>query len=96
MVIYMKQILRTLFSPVLNVFEKGTDPYSYKPMHRKILIVVSILFLSLAMLVLYLMPVDADTGYLLPVVVFSTVAVVGLVVGLLGTDRAVSRIWGNR
>ena len=92
----MKQVLRKIFSPILNYFEKGEEPFHYKSINRKILIFISIVFLGLAMLVLYLMPVDADFGYLLPVVVFSTIAIVGLVVGILGTDRAVSKIWGNR
>ena len=92
----MKQYLRILFSPILSVFEKGEEPYRYKSLNRKILIVMSVLFLGLAMTVLYIMPEDAETGYLLPVIVFSVVAIVGLVVGFLGTDRAVSKIWGNR
>ena len=92
----MKNILRALFSPILNFFEKGDEPYSYKPLNRKILIVMSTLFLSLAILVAYLSRANSDLGYLIPVIVFTTIAVTGLVVGLLGNDRAVAKIWGSR
>ena len=44
----MKNALRSLFAPVLNVFEKGTDEYVYKPSHRTILLVVGTLFAALA------------------------------------------------
>jgi hypothetical protein len=92
----MKVFLRNIFSPILNFFEKGNEPYHLKPLNRKILVFMSILFLGLAFAVLYLMPADADKGYYLPVIVFSVIALVGLVIGLLGTDRAVAKIWGNR
>jgi len=92
----MKQLLRNLFSPILNFFEKGDESYQYKPLNRKILIFMSSVFFGLAGVVLYFIPVSADKGYYLPVIVFFILALVGLVVGLLGTDRAVAKIWGNR
>jgi len=92
----MKNALRKLFSPLLNIFEKGDGPYSYKPLNRKILIVISLLFTFLAVVVIYLSPRNEGLSYLFPVIVFLTIAVVGLIVGLLGNDRAVSNIWGNR
>jgi hypothetical protein len=33
---------------------------------------------------------------MVPIVVFYGISLVALVVGLLGNDRAVARIWGNR
>ncbi|VAW97162.1 hypothetical protein MNBD_GAMMA23-1289 [hydrothermal vent metagenome] len=92
----MKQILRKIFAPVLNIFESGNEPYAIKPLSRKILIVISVLFSGLASVVLYLMPDDADPGYFLPVVIFGSIAFIGFIVGFLGTDRAVAKIWGSR
>ncbi len=92
----MKNSLRAIFSPILNYFEKGDEPYTYKPLNRKILIFMSTLFLSLAIVVAYLSRENSDLGYLIPVVVFSAIALIGLVVGLLGNDRAVTKIWGSR
>lgn len=91
----MKQQLRKLFSPLLTGLEAGSDDYAYKPSHRKILITMSILFSGLALLVLVFNR-GGDVGYLFPVVVFGLIGFVGLVVGFLGTDRAVAKIWGNR
>jgi len=91
----MKHILRTLFSPILNLFESGTDPVVYKPSHRKILIFMGCLFSGLATAVLIFSP-EGDLGYLIPVVVFGGGGLLCLLIGLIGTDRAVAKIWGSR
>ena len=92
----MKKILRKLFSPILNIFEAGNEPYAYKPLNRKILLVIGVLFLFLMTAVAYLSFDKGEPGYLIPVIVFSGISLVTLVVGLLGNDRAVSKVWGNR
>ncbi len=92
----MKTLLRRLFSPILNIFEAGDGPYSVKPLSRKILIIIGVLFLGLASIVAYLAFDMGDAGFMIPVVVFCIVSLVTLVVGFLGTDRAVAKIWGNR
>ena len=92
----MKKQLRMLFSPILNIFESGNEPYAYKPLNRKILLVIGVLFLFLVTAVAYLSFDKGEPGYLIPVVVFSGISLVTLVVGLLGNERAVSKIWGNR
>jgi hypothetical protein len=92
----MKKVLRRLFSPILKLFEAGDEPYTVKPLSRKILITIGVLFFGLASAVVYL-SLDADvTGFMVPIVVFYGISLVALVVGLLGNDRAVARIWGNR
>lgn len=80
----------------MNIFEGGDEPYAYKPLNRKILVVIGVLFLGLVSAVGYLSFDKGEPGYLIPVIVFSGIAVVTLIVGLLGSDRAVSKIWGNR
>ena len=92
----MKDQLRNIFSPILNIFENHEGPYNYRPLHRKILIVIGILFSGLAIGVLFLAPDEAGPGAMIPVVVFLSAGVVSLIVALLGNDRAVARIWGNR
>jgi hypothetical protein len=92
----MKTFLRRLFGPILQVFENGNESYNYKPLNRKILIFISSIFMFLATLVCYLIPPEADNGYYIPVVVFGGLGSVGLIVGLLGTDRAVAKIWNNK
>lgn len=90
----MKNILRTIFYPILSVFESGTEPYIYKKSHRTILLVIGVLFSGLSSLVFWLSK-GQDSGYLLPVIIFGGVGLVSLIVGLTGNDRAVAKIWGS-
>ena len=92
----MKTLLRKLFSPILNIFEKGDEAYVYKSLNRKILLVIGVLFFGLASAVAYLAFDNGDPGFALPVLVFAAISLVTLVVGLLGNERAVAKIWGNR
>jgi peptidoglycan/LPS O-acetylase OafA/YrhL len=92
----MKNTLRKLCQPILSPFEQGNEAYHYKPLNRKILIIIATIFSFLASLVCVLIPQDADPGYYIPVIVFGSLGVVGLVVGFLGTDRAVAKIWNNK
>jgi len=91
----MKQKLRALFSPILNLFESGTEEYVYKSSHRTILIFFGCLFSGLASLVFFLAR-DQALGYLFPVVIFGGAGLLSLLVGFIGTDRAVAKIWGSR
>lgn len=89
-------MLRKIFAPLLNIFERGEDEFEIKPLSRKILFVISFLFSLLATVVFYLKPTDSEAGYYLPVVIFGLIAFVGFIVALLGNDRAVAKIWGTR
>ena len=91
----VKKQCRALFSPILNIFESGNEPFAYKPSHRKILIIMGCLFCGLATLVLFLAQGE-DPGYFLPVLIFGGAGLLSLLIGLLGTDRAVAKIWGSR
>lgn len=92
----MKAQLRKIFWFILKPFESGTEPYEYKALNRKILLFISFMFFGLAMLVLYLTPDGSGIDYALPVIVFSTISILGVVIGLLGNDRAIAKIWGSR
>lgn len=91
----MKNLLRKLFSPLLAPLERGDAPFAYKPSHRTILLVMSAMFIGLASLVFWLTP-GGNFNYLLPVIVFGGAGVLGIIVGTLGSDRAVAKIWGTR
>ncbi|WP_221798795.1 hypothetical protein [Oceanobacter mangrovi] len=92
----MYLLLRKIFAPLLNIFEKGEGEYLYKPSYRLILMVMGALFTLLACGSLALVIAADMFGGLLPGVVFLTVGTVCLVVGALGTDAAVARIWKNK
>lgn len=91
----MKNILAKIFSPILNLFEGGEEAYAYKPSHRTILLVLGSLFLLLALGIVVVGLQIAGFGFLLPALVFGAAALVSLVVGALGSDRAVAKLWGS-
>jgi len=53
------------------------------------------LFCGLAAAVFFLAQGE-DPGYFLPVLIFGGTGLLSLLIGLLGTDRAVAKIWGSR
>lgn len=92
----MKAHLRKIFSPILNIFEAGDGEYRYKDSYRTILIAVGALFLLLAFVSLTAAFYTAQAGAWLPFIVFFGAGCVCGIVGFLGSDRAVAKIWGNR
>ncbi len=92
----MKNLLRKIFSPLLNIFENKEGPYVYKPSSRLILVVMGLLFGGIATVVIMYIVRNAAYGYFLPALVFSAVALVCIIVGTLGNERAVAKIWGNK
>ncbi len=92
----MKALLRILFAPILNIFESGQGEYAYNPSHRLILIVVGSLFSFLAGAVIAMIIGGSDAGYAIPAIVFGGAGLVSLIVGALGNERAVAKIWGSR
>lgn len=90
----MKSLLHRLFSPLLKPFEDGRPASGYRPIHRRIAWVVGLLFLVIAFTSLYMaLSVDQWAAFV-PVVVFFGASLISLVVGLLGSDRAVTKLWG--
>ncbi|WP_157484905.1 hypothetical protein [Gilvimarinus polysaccharolyticus] len=92
----MKTTARKIFAPLLRRLESGTEPYNYKPLSRKILLFFGAVFTGLGTLAGSIIPADADPGYYFPVAIFILVGCYGLIIGLLGSDRAVANIWGNK
>jgi len=91
----VKHLLRKIFSPILKIFESGTDAYAYKPSHRIILIIMGSMFSALATLV-FLFAQGEDPVYLLPVLIFGSLGATSLLVGFIGTERAVEKIWSSK
>ena len=94
----MKSMMRGVFSFLLTPLEAGTEPFSYKPSHRWALKGMGGLFCLLAAVVLYLAIGNplASLGHYLPAVIFGSVGLLALVVGFVGSDRAVAKVWGSR
>ena len=91
----LTDILKKIFAPVLKPFESGDGPYHYKSSNRTILKAVGCLFWLLSTGVLFSAP-KSDLGFLIPVCIFFVGGMVRLVVGFLGSDRAVAKIWGGK
>ncbi|TNE96264.1 MAG: hypothetical protein EP328_08240 [Gammaproteobacteria bacterium] len=92
----MKRILRNLFRPILEPLESGEVGPSYKPSHRTILNVVGVLFVFLSFLSLVALFYTGQLGALIPVIAFLGIGGVSLIAGTLGSDVAVSKMWGNK
>lgn len=92
----MKSALTRIFWPILRIFESGEEPAHYKKSHRVALVVLGVLFTLLSLGSATAAYLSGEPGALIPVVVFFGVGLVALVVGTLGSDRAVSRIWGTK
>ena len=92
----MKDFFTRLFAPILNYFETGSENYTYQASHRNILIVVGLLFLLLSGGSLYVSLQSGEAGGVIPVLGFFLVGAVCEIVGLLGSDKAIAKIWKNR
>ena len=92
----MKTLLQKIFSPILSIFETDLKPSHYKKSHRIVLNVVGVLFLVLATGANWAAGFADDSGFIIPVVVFALLGLVCIIVGTLGSDGAVAKIWGSR
>lgn len=92
----MKNILKTVFAPILNIFEKNNDEFVHRSLNRKIVLFISSVFLILAFGLPAFMPQLINMGYWFVMLVFGTLSLVGLIVGLLGSDKAVAKLLGSR
>jgi len=92
----MKKILRKLFRPILNIFERDSDDLVPPPSARRILYIFSGLFIFLALIFPAILPSVIARGFWFPMLVFLTVGFTGLIVAALGSDGAVAKIWGAR
>ena len=92
----MTNFFKTLFSPILNIFENNNDEFVYRSLNRKIVLFISIVFSLLAFALPYYMPQLIEMGYWFVMLVFGALSLVGLIVGLLGSDKAVAKLLGSR
>ncbi len=92
----MKDLLRRLFGFLLVPLERGTEDYRYQPMHRSVLVAMGLVFLGLSLGVAWVAFGQQAWSYLAAALIFGPIGLLGLIVGTLGNDRAVSKIWGNK
>ena len=92
----MKSSLTKLCWPVLKFFETGIESANYKKSHRVALNVLGSLFIILSFAAAWAAIASGGLGGFIPVVVFFGLGVVAVIVGTLGSSRAVSKIWGTK
>ena len=92
----MKNTLTKIFQPILRIFESGEGEYIYKKSHRNILLIVGVLFLFLSAASAVSAISSSQMSGLIPFLVFFLVGIVCRVIGLLGSNRAVAKIWGSK
>ena len=92
----MKALFKKIFSPVLNIFERNNDEFLYRSLNRKIVLFISSVFFLLAFALPIFMPQLFKMGYWFVMLVFGSLSLVGLIVGLLGSDQAVAKLLGSR
>ena len=92
----MKKTLQTIFSPILNIFEKNNDEFIYRTLNRKIVLFISSVFFLLAFGLPIYMPQLIEMGFWFVMIVFGGLSSVGLIVGIFGSDKAVAKLLGSR
>lgn len=92
----MKNTFKTIFSAILNIFEKNNDEFIYRSLNRKIVLFISSVFFLLAFALPAYMSQLIEMGYWFVMLVFGALSTVGLIVGILGTDKAVAKLLGSR
>ena len=92
----MKNTLRNIFCPILNIFENNNDEFIYRSLNRKIVLFISSVFFLLAFGVPFYMPPLIEMGFWFVMIVFGGLSSVGLIVGSLGSDKAVAKLLGSR
>lgn len=92
----MKNILTKVFWPILKFFETDDVPANYKTSHRFALNGLGTLFLFLACISAGATYLTGDMGSLFPVIIFGAIGTVAVVVGSLGSNGAVAKIWGTK
>ena len=92
----MKKTLQMIFSPILNIFEKNNDEFIYRALNRKIVLFISGVFFLLAFGLPIYMPQLIEMGFWFVMIVFGGLSSVGLIVGILVSDKAVAKLLGSR
>jgi len=93
---FMKKILTRMFWPILKLFEIGEEAINYKKSHRVALNIVGVLFIFLSLISSAAAYSVGGASALIPVIIFFCAGLVAVVVGALGSNGAVSKIWGTK
>jgi lipopolysaccharide export LptBFGC system permease protein LptF len=91
----LKTFLQKIFNPILAYFERDSQKYRPASWKRPVLLVVSLIFIVLAIAVPIVAPANVRSGAWLPTIVFGTIGFTGFIVGTLGSNHAVAKLLGG-
>ncbi len=92
----MRDVFIKICWPLLRIFETETQPANYKKSHRFALNCIGFIFLTLSFVSALLGYSSKELGAIIPAVIFFGSGLSAVVVGLLGSDGAVAKVWGSK
>jgi hypothetical protein len=92
--VLMRKILTRICWPILTFFETNEVPANYSKSHRVALNIIGSLFIVLSFGSAAAGYSSGSLGALIPVTIFFCAGLVSVVLGALGSNGAVSKIWG--
>ena len=92
----MKNVFIKICWPLLRLFETETQPENYKASHRFALNFIGFVFLLLSFVSTLLGYSSGELGAIIPALIFFGAGLSAVIVGLLGSNGAVAKVWGSK
>lgn len=92
----MKNVFIKICWPLLRFFETDAEPANYKTSHRFALNFIGFVFLLLSLVSALIGYSSRELGALIPAVIFFGAGSSAVIVGLLGSNGAVAKVWGSK
>jgi hypothetical protein len=94
--VFMKNRLTKICWPILKLFETDVVADNFKRSHRIALNVLGGLFILITFASAWAASTSDELAAFIPVVVFFCIGSVAVIVGALGSNGAVCKIWGTK
>lgn len=93
----MKKVFIKICWPLLRLFETdAAEPANYKPSHRFALNFIGFVFLLLSFVSALVGYSSGELGAIIPALIFFGAGLSAVVVGVLGSNGAVAKVWGSK
>ncbi|WP_062065722.1 hypothetical protein [Cellvibrio sp. OA-2007] len=92
----MRNVFIKICWPLLRLFETDVQPANYKASHRFALNFIGFVFLLLSFVSALVGHSSGELGAIIPAVIFLGAGLSAVVVGLLGSNGAVAKVWGSK
>lgn len=92
----MRNVFIKICWPLLRLFETEAQPANYRESHRFALNFIGFVFLLLSIVSAWVGYSSGELGAIIPAVIFFGAGLSAVVVGLLGSNGAVAKVWGSK